>query len=159
MSETTYVDAPFGADGTVEVSEEPWEYPAPPVPDPQTAAAQQAPATPAPAPATAAALVSGLPGGTVTPISGRFPMFEGASVAATQVKLAGEAKAESLAGLVVGIDDRVRLVGEYKVIGVRHFINKDGELVREMIFKASNVELAPWDPADPKDDGVVRARP
>lgn len=89
-----------------------------------------------------------------------FPAFEGIPVRETTVKLNGEGKVESLAGLVVSIDDRVRLVGEFKVVGVNHKVdNKTGEVIREMVFKASNLELAPWDPADPTDDGVLRARP
>ena len=92
--------------------------------------------------------------------SSAFPAFEGLAVRETTVKLNGEGKVESLAGLVVSIDDRVRLVGEFKVIGVNHKVdNKTGEVIREMVFKASNLELAPWDPADPTDDGVLRARP
>jgi hypothetical protein len=89
-----------------------------------------------------------------------FPAFEGIPVRETTVKLNGEGKVESLAGLVVSIDDRVRLVGEFKVVGVNHKVDaKTGEVIREMVFKASNLELAPWDPADPTDDGVLRARP
>lgn len=91
--------------------------------------------------------------------SSPFPKFEGLEVKETTVKLNGEGKVESLAGLVVSMHDRVRLVGEFTVVAVNHKINKDGEAVREMVFKASLLELAPWDPADPTDDGILRARP
>ena len=118
--------------------------------------------------AQAAVTTGATPGATATATAapataqtggGGFPKFEGLDVKETTVKLNGEGKVESLAGLVVSIHDRVRLVGEFTVVAVNHKVNKDGEPVREMVFKASLLELAPWDPADPTDDGILRARP
>jgi hypothetical protein len=60
--------------------------------------------------------------------------------------------------LVVSVDDRVRLVGEYKVVGVRHFVDpRTGDLVREQVLKPIFVNTLPWDESDPTDDGVIRA--
>jgi len=117
------------------------------------ATAQVATGAPAPGQPAQAAQVA------ATVAAGAFPKFEGLDVKETTVKLNGEGKVESLAGLVVSIHDRVRLVGEFTVVAVNHKVNKDGEPVREMVFKASLLELAPWDPADPTDDGILRARP
>jgi hypothetical protein len=64
------------------------------------------------------------------------------------------------ADIVISTDDRVRLVGEYRVVGVRHDVDdKTGEVIRIQILKPISIQLCPWDPSDPTDDGIVRARP
>lgn len=87
-----------------------------------------------------------------------FPRFEGSVVEAAEVRISGQSKVEAANGLVCTTDDIVRLIGEYKVIGVRHETNKDGQLVRVQVLKPINVDVCPWDPADPADDGVQRSR-
>lgn len=98
-------------------------------------------------------------GATVTPIT-PGPTFEGAPVQETRMKISGRSDIEESDGIVISTDDRVRLVGEYRVTGVRHYVDeKTGNLVREQVLKPLNIQLCPWDPSDPSDSGIVRARP
>jgi len=97
----------------------------------------------------------------VTPISGTsisqgVPMFEGQSVDAVNMKVSGATSVDA-DDVVVSMDDRVRLVVECRVVGVHHYVNNNGDLVRQQILKAADAELTPWNPDDPKDDGVIRA--
>jgi hypothetical protein len=94
---------------------------------------------------------------TVTPLT-PFPKFEGSVVEGTEVRITGQSKIEAATGLVCTTDDVVRIIGEYKCIGVRHETNKDGQLVRVQILRPISVDVCPWDPADPADDGVQRSR-
>ena len=98
------------------------------------------------------------PGGTVTNLS-PFGLFEGSVIHSIRAKIKSEAQVESLAGIDVTTFDRVRLVGEYTVVGVKHMVDRDGNLVREVELKAANLEVAPWDPSDLTDDGILRVRP
>lgn len=95
--------------------------------------------------------------GTLVPSPG-IPMFEGRHVDAARCKITGTTPMDEVGDIVVSVDDRVRLVAEYKVVGVRHFVDPhSGDLVREQILRPLIAELAPWDPSDPSDDGVIRA--
>lgn len=97
----------------------------------------------------------------VTPISRPYPAFEGQVVEGVELKISGLSSidADQIEGKVISTDDRVRLVGEFKVVSVRHYVNKDGQLIREQMIKPERVDLCPWDPTDPTDDGILRARP
>jgi len=87
-----------------------------------------------------------------------IPRFEGRQVDAVSIKIAGTMPTDDLPDVTVSVDDRVRLVGEYKVVAVRHYVDpKTGDLVREQVLKPILVTTQPWDPNDPKDDGVIRA--
>lgn len=88
-----------------------------------------------------------------------IPQFEGTPVHAAHMKISGQAAIEATEDIVISVDDRVRLVGEYRVIGVRHSVNDKGEVVREQILKPVLIQLCPWDPSDPTDNGIVKARP
>jgi hypothetical protein len=98
---------------------------------------------------------------SVTPLPAQppIPKFEGRQVDSVTVRVAGSMPTDDLPeDLVVSVDDRVRLVGEYKVVGVRHFVDpRTGDLVREQVLKPIFVNTIPWDESDPKDDGVIRA--
>jgi hypothetical protein len=87
-----------------------------------------------------------------------IPSFEGQNVDTSTVKISGLSALDNAEGLVVSTDDRVRLVGEFTVVGIRHYVDKNGDLVREQVLKPVKVETCPWNPADPTDDGVIRAR-
>lgn len=91
--------------------------------------------------------------------SSPFPRFEGQTVHGTEIRISGLSKIDAADNVVTTTDDIVRLIGEFKCIGVRHEVNKDGELIRVQMFKPLNVDTAPWDPTDPTDDGVQRSRP
>ena len=89
-----------------------------------------------------------------------IPAFEGAPVSTARMKISGRSDIEAADDIVISTDDRVRLVGEYRVTGVRHYVDeKTGDLVREQVLKPLSIQLCPWDPSDPTDDGIVRARP
>lgn len=90
-----------------------------------------------------------------------IPKFEGASVASTAVKVSGTAPInDNGTDLVLSIDDRVRMVGEYRVVGVHFKVDpKTGDTIREQTLKPIELDICPWDPNDPTDDGIVRARP
>lgn len=88
-----------------------------------------------------------------------LPKFEGSQVEAVATKVTGNVTIDGADDKVLMIDDRVRLVGSFRVVGVNFKVNANGDTVREHILKAIDMELCPWDPADPTDDGIVRARP
>lgn len=89
-----------------------------------------------------------------------IPAFEGTPVAATRLRISGMSQADVGTDVVVSTDDMMRLVGEFRVVGVRHYVDeKTGDLIREHIAKPVQIDLCPFDPSDPSDDGVVRARP
>jgi len=96
---------------------------------------------------------------TQMPPQAPIPAFEGRVVDQVSIKIAGTMPTDDLPeDLVVSVDDRVRLVGEYKVVGVRHYADpRTGDLVREQVLKPIFVNTIPWDESDPKDDGVIRA--
>lgn len=88
-----------------------------------------------------------------------LPRFEGQTVDGSTVKISGLSSLDNAEDIVISTDDRVRIVGEFKVVGVRHYVDKDGHLIREQVLKPLKVETCPWDPSDPDDDGIIRARP
>ena len=89
-----------------------------------------------------------------------IPQFEGTDVAATRIRVSGLSQVDVGQDLVISTDDRVRMVGEFRVVGVRHYVDdKTGDLIREQVVKPIRMELCPFDPSDVTDDGVVRARP
>ena len=87
-----------------------------------------------------------------------IPQFEGEPVQAVQAKIAGLSTISTPDLPVFTVDDRVRLIGEFKCIGVRHTRDKNGNLVREQVITALEVDVCPFDPEDPSDDGVIRDR-
>lgn len=102
-------------------------------------------------PAAAAATVTALP--TTPPI----PAFEGQVVDGLEIKITGLTSLD-VENLIISTDDRVRLVGEFRCKSVRHYINNDSKLIRQMTITAERAEPCPWDPSDATDDGVIRAR-
>lgn len=124
------------------------------VPGAQAAAAPPQPTTGAVV-TTPASSSSSSPAKASDPI----PRFEGAQVMLTQTKLAGTHTLDGEESLVLTMDDRVRLIGEYRVLKVTFETNSNGDLVRVQTLKAMEVERCPYNPADVNDDGVWRARP
>lgn len=110
-----------------------------------------------------------LPAGTTAPTptptntgprQNGLPMFEGAPVARTEIKLSGSASINTNDGISVTMDDRIRVVGQFRVTKVTHYADKNGDIVRvQYVTPIDDLELCPWDPADPTDDGIVRVRP
>lgn len=98
---------------------------------------------------------------TQFPSTSPLPAFEGQVVEYTTIKISG---LSSLTGpdiehKVISHDDRVRIVGELKATAVHFDVDKDGKLFREVTLKPTAATLCPWDPSDPDDDGIIRARP
>lgn len=87
-----------------------------------------------------------------------IPKFEGKDVAAAVVEFSGNLKGlPDDPNLVIGIDDRVRLAGVYRVTEVKHVIDPaTGEIIRKQILRPVTMDRIPFDPADPSDDGVLR---
>ncbi len=87
-----------------------------------------------------------------------LPRFEGRPVHQAKIRVSGTVKVP-LDDIVISVDDRVRLVGEYRVTGIRHYVDDaTGDLVREQIIRPldETIMLSPW---GSDDDGVIRARP
>jgi hypothetical protein len=90
----------------------------------------------------------------------RVPIFDGQTVDRYEVKISGVATLDDHehAIPVVSLDDRVRVVGGYRVTKVIHYLDdKTGEVVRQSTLSPMSAEICPWDPSNPADDGVVRA--
>lgn len=86
-------------------------------------------------------------------------IFESAHVASSSVKIAGTVSINAFER-DVSLDDRVRAVGVFRVAKVNHVVTKDGSVERQQVLvPCADMELVPFDPADPNDDGIVRARP
>jgi hypothetical protein len=91
-------------------------------------------------------------------VSPPYPMFEGKEVKGVSVKISQLSALTDTELPVFKVDDRLRLVGAFKCIGVRHFVDKNGDMVREQVVVPIELEPCPWDPTDPLDDGVLRSR-
>ena len=87
-----------------------------------------------------------------------IPQFEGLPVTAIAVKISGLSTVDAEGLPVFSVDDRVRLIGEFKCTAVRHTVDKNGDVIREQILTPIGVDTCPWDVNDPSDDGVLRAR-
>jgi hypothetical protein len=87
-----------------------------------------------------------------------IPRFEGRTVDAASIRIVGTMPTDELPPITVSVDDTVRLVGEYRVVGVRHYVDpKTGDLIREQVLKPLVLDTMPWDTSDPSDDGIIRA--
>jgi hypothetical protein len=77
-----------------------------------------------------------------------------------QIKISGACVIEA-GDITVSMDDLVRAVGVYRVVGVNHYVHpKTGETVRQQILKpVETLVVVPFDSSNPNDDGIVRARP
>jgi hypothetical protein len=89
-----------------------------------------------------------------------IPAFEGHPVDATVVKVSGTAPMDDLIDVVLGVDDVVQMITQYRCVGVAHAVDdKSGLLTRVHFIKPIEMTLAPIDPSDPSDDGIIRALP
>lgn len=138
----------------------------PQVTTPATTAQPVQPVTTAPAAATPVATTVQVPTPAATPpastSSEPIPSFEGAKVEVAQIKVTGNSSIDTYGDgdERISLDDRVRLVGDFRCMEVKHRVDpKTGDVVREMILKPLDLQLTPWDPSDPTDKGIVKARP
>lgn len=89
-----------------------------------------------------------------------IPDHEGHPVASTAVKITGKLITEDLQGIVLRHDDVVQVMTQYRVVGVHHDVDdRTGEIVRTQLLRPIEMVLAPIDPADPDDIGIIRALP
>lgn len=102
----------------------------------------------------------GGPALSAVPTPAGIPDFEGTTVNGAVTKMTGTTTIASNEEIVLGMDDRIRLVGSFRVVGVGFKLDpKTGDVIREHLLKAIDIAPCPWDPNDPTDDGIVRARP
>jgi hypothetical protein len=89
-----------------------------------------------------------------------IPAFEGHPVDATVVRVSGSAPMDDLSEVVLGVDDVVQMITQYRCVGVSHAVDdKTGTLTRVHHIKPIEMALVPIDPNDPNDDGIIRALP
>lgn len=89
-----------------------------------------------------------------------IPPFEGHPVDGTLVQMSGAAPLEDLDGEVIGVDDVVQMISQFRCVGVHHKIDKNtGKMVRVQILRPVLMALVPIDPNDPNDTGIKRAMP
>lgn len=89
-----------------------------------------------------------------------IPAFENHPVEAAIVKMSGAAPLDDLDDTVLGVDDVVQMVSQFRCIGVHHKVDdKTGALVRVQVLRPIEMALMPIDPSDPDDDGIIRAMP
>lgn len=86
--------------------------------------------------------------------------FEGSPVGMSEIKISGVCSIDG-GDMRVSMDDRVRAVGEYRVVNVKFYAHpKTGETVRQQVLTpTSPLVVVPFDPSNPNDDGIIRARP
>lgn len=83
-----------------------------------------------------------------------IPDFEGHPVEGTKIKMSGAMLAEGMDGVVVGVDDIVQVVAQFKCVGVRHDVGGDGNLYRIQLLRPIESNLQPFGDGD---DGVLRS--
>ena len=88
-----------------------------------------------------------------------LPKFEGMAVEGVTFKISGTADVNNGHDTVLCVDDRVRLVGDFRVVGINFKVASNGDLVREHIVKPLEFDITAYDPNDPTDTGVWRSRP
>lgn len=88
-----------------------------------------------------------------------FPSFEGHPVAGTAIQMSGAIPMDDLEGSVIGIDDVVQLICQFKCVNVHHKVNKDGELIRTHVLRPVIMIPKSLDPDDEGGDFVLRALP
>lgn len=89
-----------------------------------------------------------------------LPTFERATVAQTEIKISGACAIDTHGEMTVSLDDLVRAVGVFRVVKINHYVNKAGDVVRQQVLApVEDLEVVPFDSANPNDDGIVRARP
>lgn len=87
-----------------------------------------------------------------------IPHFEGHPVARTAVRVTGKLITDDLEGVVLRHDDIVQVMTQYRVVNVHHDTDeKTGEMVRVQIIRPIEMVLAPIDPSDPDDIGIIRS--
>lgn len=91
---------------------------------------------------------------------GYIPAFEGHPVESTRVQMSGSAPLDELNDEVIGVDDVVQMIAQFRCVGVRHEVDsKTGNMVRVQVLRPVEMALSPIDPTNPNDVGIARALP
>lgn len=89
-----------------------------------------------------------------------IPAFESHPVEGTMVKMSGAAPLDDLDGTVIGVDDVVQMISQFRCVAVHHKVDeKTGNLIRVQVLRPIEMALAPINPDDPDDTGIIRALP
>jgi hypothetical protein len=97
-------------------------------------------------------------GDNVTDQWSQPPSYEGHPVEGVMIKMSGSMLAEGMEDVVVGIDDIVQVVSQFRCVGVHHDVEKStGKLIRVQILRPIEAALAPFDPSNPEDRGILHS--
>lgn len=89
------------------------------------------------------------------PLRTPYPPFEGQEVHALTHVVSGRLELDDDTPL--SIDDRLVAKVEMRVVGVRHIVDAQGQLVRQQILKPILGYIGRFDDDDPTDTGIIRA--
>lgn len=95
------------------------------------------------------------------PTQAPYGEFEGRPVEYVVTKVTGSMGVPGDA--VLHMDDRLRMVNEWRVVAVRFLMDKDGRYFREQVIKAvddptlNTTQICPWDTSDPTDNGILHS--
>lgn len=87
-----------------------------------------------------------------------IPNFEGHPVIATAIKMSGATPMDELSDVVIGVDDLVQMISQFRCVGIQHQVNpKTGELIRVQVLRPVEMVLLPI--VEGQDNGIARALP
>lgn len=89
----------------------------------------------------------------------QIPNYEGHPVENTAIKMSGAIPMDDLESAVIGIDDVVQLIAQFRCVGVQHTVDKDGNLTRVHVLRPMVMVPHSIDPTDPQGDFIIRALP
>lgn len=88
----------------------------------------------------------------------RIPHFEGQVVDRAAVRLTGAIPVDAFDDTtVIGVDDIVQVIAQFRCVGVHHDTDTQGNLVRVQRLRPVSMDLMPFDESNPDDDGILRA--
>ncbi|GAB3863244.1 hypothetical protein GCM10028801_30410 [Nocardioides maradonensis] len=87
-----------------------------------------------------------------------IPNYEGHPVNGTAIKMSGSIPMDDLEGAIIGIDDVVQLVAQFRCVAVSHQADKDGNLVRVQVLRPMVMVPHAFDEEQP-DEFIMRALP
>lgn len=91
--------------------------------------------------------------------TGQYPEFEGHAIEYVVTKVTGTVQIPD--DQVLHLDDRIRVISEWRIVAVNHRMDKDGKWFREQVIKhfespgVATTAICPWDPSDPTDNGIL----
>ena len=90
-----------------------------------------------------------------------YPEFEGHTIEYVKTKVTGAVVIPEDA--ILHMDDRLRVISEWRVTAVHFKMDKDGKWYREQTIThfdvpgAATTAIVPWDSTDPTDNGIVHS--